>query len=243
MLISICHNFSFPNAFGPTAYKAGADPVKAGFPSLDTGATILIPGYNNTAAASEASFETITAAMPERWFAGLLWPGEDKGILYALAVGNADRAAWRLSDILQDGNVVHAETHSLGARVILGALAQGAITLGDVFVTAPAVDDNSLDPGGEFEAAALHCKSLNIFYSQHDPVLAHDYPLGDMKLPLRRALGLDGPRNIKALPPNVRVFNCSRFVTTHGGYRYAPEFFAAWRAVLAGTAPFGLTVL
>jgi len=109
-----------------------------------------------------------------------------------------------------------------------------------VIFSAPAIDDNSIQPGGEFEAAALHCESLNIFFSTRDPVLGGDYPLGSFG---RQALGLRGPKDSTYLFPNIRVFDCSRVVSTHGGYRYAPEYYAAWKSIIDGTAKAGLTVL
>ena len=77
-----------------------------------------------------------------------------------------------------------------------------------------------------------------MFYSSNDPVLRTDYPLGSFG---HQALGRYGPR-LQGMS-KVRAFDCSRIVPSHGGYRFVPEYYAAWRSILDGTAKPGITVL
>jgi hypothetical protein len=246
-LISCRANFTAPAAFGPHATQGPDDGLighglAPGY-ARDLQGWLLIHGYHNTAGAAESSYSDIEQRLPGAALTGYLWPGGDIAVDFLLAVIRAREAGWRLADLLNGQKApqgLGVQTHSLGALVILTALATGAVELGDIILSAPAVDENCLQPDGQFAQAIRYCKSLNVFYSANDPVLKGYYPLGSFG---RQALGLNGPIDPSKMPANVRLFNCSRIVTGHGWYRYAPEYYAAWRSVADETAKFGLTVL
>ena len=242
ILISCRGNFDDGVNFGPQLAHNGAANVPSWQAEIPA-STILIHGYHSTAGAAEESYGVAEAAMPGSRMLGYLWPGGAIAIDYMLAVIRARTAGWRLRDALftmPTGDEVDIQTHSLGARVALESLKYGGLDARHLILSAPAVDHDCFERGKEFAAAPAHCKSVNVFCSSNDPVLKTDYPLGSFG---RQALGLYGPKSIEPWPVNLRVFDCSRVVHAHGGYRYAPEYFAAWRSILDGSAKPGLTVL
>jgi hypothetical protein len=240
-LISCRAGFIAPASFGPHMMQSPpADPVP-GYPR-DLAGWMLIPGYHTTPGGAESSFHDIEQRLPGVPMFGYLWPGGDLALDFPLSVIRSREAGWRLADVMSgqpDGLLIDGQTHSLGAGVLLRALCTGAFNMGHAILSGAAVNANSLQPGGEFAAAADHCQSLTVAYSANDPVLGRAYPLSAF----HEALGLHGPVDASHLPANVRLWDCSRIVHEHGGYRYAPEYFAAWLSIKAGWAKSGLTVL
>lgn len=242
-LISCRAGFIAAATFGPTMTQhPPADPVY-GYSRNLSGRWLLLHGYHTTSGAAEESYSIIEKALPGVLMTGGLWPGGDIAVDFPLAIIRARESGWRLADILCGQNpphLVHIQTHSLGARIALTMLASGAVDIGDVILSAPAVDIDSLNTGGEFVDAALHCRSLTIAFSRNDRVLAVDYPLGTFG---HHALGLNGPLSAVRLPANVRFVDFSRVVNAHGGYRFCTEYYQLWKSVIDASAPFGLTVV
>ncbi len=204
------------------------------------GPTVLVHGYDTTAGSAEQSYGVIGAALPDEKMLGYLWPGGSIAVDYPLAVVRAGEAGWRLRDALAAGGTpLDLQTHSLGARVALEALKYSGVRARHLILSAPAVSYDCLDEFREFNAVAANCESVNVFYSRADPVLRDAYPLGTFG---GQALGYNGPDG-RVPSPNVRAFDCTAVVTTHGGYRFAPQYYAAWRSILDGTAKAGVTVL
>lgn len=237
MIVLSCRkNFSEGVEFGPHSYRDSQGSISNRFIRTDIGETILIHGYHTSAVGAMASFETISKNIPD--CLGFLWPGGDLAIDYPLAVGRATQAGYYLRAALLEA--VDMQTHSLGARVALEALKYGdGVSVRHLILSAPAVDHNCLLPGGEFAAVPRNCETVNIFCSRNDGVLAKDYPLGSFG---GTALGLAGCTRDN-LPANVRIFDCSRLVHEHSGYRDTPEYYDAWYSILDRSAKPGLTVL
>ena len=182
---------------------------------------------------------------------GFTWPGFETPIGFYPAVPFANRSAGYFRSLIelasQNAKTVDVQTHSLGARVALQALAAGTDGFVDsLMLTAPAVDDESIEPGKpgkpgkpdepgkEFNAALKHCRRCLVYHSEKDNTLKIGYRLGD----LDRALGLKGPQHpdlIKAKCPDVIVVNCKNVVATHGGYRSAGAYYEHWSRVLNET--------
>jgi esterase/lipase superfamily enzyme len=126
------------------------------------------------------------------------------------------------------------ETHSLGARVALQALAfDPEVFVDNLMMTAAAVDNEILEPKEEFNQALASCRRCLVYHSSKDPVLKLLYRIGS----LDKALGAKGPEHPKVILkdcPEVFVVDCSSdVVTSHGGYRSAPEVYNHWERVLA----------
>ncbi len=170
---------------------------------------------------------------------GFTWPGFETPIGFFPAVPFANRSGGFFRSLLElvsrNAKTVDVQTHSLGARVALQALAGGTEGFVDnLLLTAPAVDDESLEPGQEFNGALLNCRRCLVYHSDKDNTLKIGYRLGD----LDRALGLKGPQHpdiIKATSPGVIVVNCKKVVSSHGGYRSAGAYYEHWSRVLNDT--------
>ena len=170
---------------------------------------------------------------------GFTWPGFETPIGFFPAVPFANRSGGFFRSLLElasrNAKTVDVQTHSLGARVALQALAGGTEGFVDnLLLTAPAVDDESLEPGQEFNGALLGCRRCLVYHSDKDNTLKIGYRLGD----LDRALGLKGPQHpdiIKATSPSVIVINCKKVVSSHGGYRSAGAYYEHWSRVLNDT--------
>lgn len=241
ILISCRAGFADPMHFGPHLARDGAKDLD-GYP-VPVGA-ILIHGFNTDLGAAEEAYGVIEKAA-DRECTGYLWPGGRWAIDYMQAVGRARECGWFFRDLLATLPPLaivkpSVQMHSLANRVGSEALKHGGVDVDAFIMCAPAVDDDCFEPGKEFFNVPAHCKTVNVFCSSGDDVLKNDYPKGSFG---RQALGLYGPRSIYPWPPNLRVFDCSRFIHQHSAYRFAPEYYAAWRTIDDGSAKFGLTVL
>ena len=170
---------------------------------------------------------------------GFTWPGFETPLGFFPAVPFANRSAGFFRSLLElaskNAKTVDVQTHSLGARVALQTLAGGTEGFIDnLLLTAPAVDDESIEPGQEFNGALINCRRCLVYHSDKDNTLKIGYRLGD----LDRALGLKGPQHpdiIKAKCPTVIVVNCKKVVSSHGGYRAAGAYYEHWSRVLNET--------
>jgi hypothetical protein len=124
--------------------------------------------------------------LPEPYsaFVGLLWPGDSiwaHGLDYPGEPRVADDAGGLIAEFL-DANFGGAASlslasHSLGARVILSAIAQMSLPVRRVVIMAGAVDDNCLQ--AEFQAAAAKIGRISLLSSKKDEVLSMAFPLGN----------------------------------------------------------------
>jgi hypothetical protein len=104
-------------------------------------------------------------------------------------------------------------------------------------ITAPAVDNNILEPEESFFDSPASCNRCFVYFSKNDPVLKGGFWIGDVLDGIHAALGLRGPRS-KAVTleksQNVYVVDCSARVNSHGGYRKTSQYFDHWKEVLSG---------
>ena len=209
---------------------------------------ILVHGFRNPLKNVGAAYQSILKGLIDAGLMGdagydlvlgFTWPGFETPIGFFPAVPFANRSAGYLRSLLElaskNAKTVDIETHSLGARVALQALAGGTDGFVDnLMLTAPAVDDESIEPGQEFHGALQHCRRCLVYHSEKDNTLKVGYRLGD----LDRALGLKGPQHpdiIKAKCPDVYVVNCKKVVASHSAYRTAGAYYEHWARVLKET--------
>ena len=209
---------------------------------------ILVHGFRNPLKNVGSSYQSLlkglidSKLMGETGYGlvlGFTWPGFETPVGFFPAIPFANRSAGYLRSLLElashNAKTVDLETHSLGARVGLQALAGGTDGFVDnLMLTAPAVDDESLEPGREFHGALENCRRCLVYHSDKDNTLKIGYRLGGVD----RALGLKGPQHpdiIKAKCPDVFVVNCKKVVASHGGYRTAGAYYEQWARVLDGT--------
>ena len=173
---------------------------------------------------------------------GFAWPGFATPLGFLPAVPFANRSAGFFRALLelvsQHARTVDVQTHSLGARVALQTLAgQTEGFVDNLLLTAPAVDDESIEPGHEFAGALDSCRRCIVYHSEKDATLKFAFRVGDVP-EFDRALGWKGPQHpdiIRNESPDVIVVNCKNVVRTHGGYRSAPAWYEHWGRVLRET--------
>lgn len=156
---------------------------------------------------------------------GYTWPGGDDAHDYYSAKRRAGAVSPRINRWIdamkRAGSTIDVMGHSMGCRVSLLAL-QGKLLypkmVRNLFLTAAAVDNESIEKGEEYFASASACEKLYVFHSKNDEVLDASYRVAE----LDEALGYSGPENpadIIENSPNVKVINCKNVVYKHGGYK------------------------
>jgi len=207
---------------------------------------VLVHGYRNPLPAVASAYRKLETELRQRALLGagkydevlgFIWPGFQTVIGFFAAVPWANRAAAYLRSLIallnSSAHTVDVQTHSLGARTALQAMAfPREIWIDNLMLTAPAVDNEILEPGEEFNQSLLSCRRCLVYHSAHDRVLAIGYRIGA----LDKALGYKGPQDpdiINAECPDVFVVDASAVVKSHGGYRSAPAVYAHWQRVLA----------
>lgn len=149
-------------------------------------------------------------------FVGLLWPG-DSVWLKALAYPAEPRVANEAGQLIGpwiDQNLSGAASisfasHSLGARVVLEAIANMRRRVRRCVLMAGAIDDDCLN--GEFQTAAANIDQIAVLASDQDAVLQDAFPLGNIVGGIiaaghpwfRGALGRSGPS--QPWPNNFRA--------------------------------------
>ncbi len=157
--------------------------------------TIAVHGFNVTRPAGRQSLGDFCAALTRQMPAGpivaVLWPGDvNLGALsflsYPLEGNDADDTAAALSHyldrVLRPSTTLSFVSHSLGARVVFGAinkLSRSKFSIREVCVMAPAVDDWSVSDPGTYRTAADWSNRISVLGSKRDNVLKWAYPVGD----------------------------------------------------------------
>ncbi len=214
---------------------------------------ILVHGYRNPIANVMNAYWKMTQKLADDGVSGpkgyglvvgFAWPGRTTRVGFFVAPPNARKAGPRLLELINAlrgvAHSVDVQTHSLGARVALTALADSRkVFVDNLMITAPAVDRDLLEVGKDFHASLESCSRCFVYHSKNDRVLKLTYPLADIAGGLKRALGLNGPRSkVKTLAetPNVYVVDCSVRVKEHSGYRKADQYYEHWKRLLSGDA-------
>jgi esterase/lipase superfamily enzyme len=211
---------------------------------------ILIHGYSNPLPDVLDAYVDLQTRMEAAHIAGpngyglivgFTWPGL-RGAAYPLARQKANRSARHLLRLINHlrsvAFTIDIQTHSLGARVALGALRDPSqVFIDNLLLTAAAVDSTVFQPGREFRHALKACSRCFVYYSRHDAVLRKFYPVGDAIDGIAPALGLNGPRRPKTTlkqHPNLTLINCAACIPDHSAYRQATPYYAHWQHVLSG---------
>jgi esterase/lipase superfamily enzyme len=207
---------------------------------------VLVHGYRNPLTNVARAYKRLETELTGRGHigpgnydlaVGFLWPGFATRIGFFAAVPWANRSAALFRQFLTllngSAHTVDVQTHSLGARVALQAMAfEHEVWVDNLMLTAPAVDNESLEPSKEFHSSLQSCRRCLVYHSTRDPVLKVAYRIGA----LDRALGFKGPEHpdvIEAQCPEVFVVDCSAPVRSHGGYRESGEVYDQWLRVVA----------
>lgn len=212
---------------------------------------VLVHGFNNPIENVAKSYWELVKGLDQPGLngptgygliVGFTWPGSRTPAGYFGAVPKANRSGPKLRELINSlrtvALTVDVQTHSLGARVALQALRDPSQTFVDnLMLTAPAVDNNILEPKETFFDSCSSCNRLFVYFSKKDPVLKGGFWIGDVLDGIHAALGLRGPRRKDVTldkTPSVYVVDCSARVNTHGGYRNTPEYYTHWKELMSG---------
>lgn len=190
---------------------------------------LLVHGYNNKHGAVMRAYrkmrEQARVHLRGQYDAviGYSWPGGDRFYEYHQARRRAGAVAKKLKRWLgvmeSKADSLDVIAHSMGCRVVLSVLKTGnRPRLRNLFTMAAAVDNESLEPGEEFNSSTANCKKLYVFHSENDPVVSGAYVWAE----LDHGLGAGGPEDpnvIKARVKNVWVVDCRNVIDAHGGYK------------------------
>ncbi len=210
---------------------------------------ILVHGFRNPLKNVGASYQELLKGLIDAKLMGdtgyslvlgFTWPGFETPLGFFPAIPFANRSAGHFRSLLEmasrNARTVDVQTHSLGARVALQALAAGTDGFVDnLMLTAPAVDDESTEPKREFNNALQECRRCIVYHSEKDNTLKIGYRLGSAPH-FDRALGLKGPEHPKIVQdncPEVLVVDCKKVVASHGAYRKAGAYYEHWSRVLS----------
>lgn len=239
-LLSIRRHWDSRYLFGDVQYRTASGATYEGdaalsqlFSSTHGQRTLfLIHGYNVDAAAVIAAYQKVEHEIGSLYdvVIGFLWPGFD-ALGFVPAILSANHAGMVLRDLLMPLHPasIAIETHSLGARVALRALC--GIHAQEVILTSPAVPDDCLSAGKEFEYASADV--IHVCYSKNDPVLGRWYRAFEKALALLllshgdTALGLNGPTG--KYPSWIDAEDFTDEIRTHGGWNACPQYFACWK--------------
>ena len=156
--------------------------------------------------------ESLLAPTPSEFVFGVLWPGDwiIPAINYPLEESIATHAGQLLgqfcNDWLAGAQSISFSSHSLGARVVLEAVATLNRKARNICIMAGAIGADCLT--AEYQPAAANCDRVVTLSSMEDMVLALAYPPGDLiadildddHKPFERALGREGPDQPLGLP-------------------------------------------
>lgn len=140
------------------------------------------------------------------------WRADKAGQMIAEAIAALSRLGCRMKKLT-------AQTHSLGAMVLLEALRAG-LRVDDLVLSAPAVDNESMEPGnGRYGAYLCRAKKIFVAFSNHDPVNWF-YRLARRD----KMLGVYGPQEPGAIAENVEFQDFTDNIQGHSEYKYCAAY-------------------
>lgn len=211
-----------------SADRQGPD-ITSQLPTISAGKNVcfLLHGFNVSRPEGLSSLLPLATALeadPDWLFIAVLWPGDHwtGPISYSFEGTDAAETAAELAGYVEswvaDNAILHFASHSLGGRVVLRTILEldgrGAThSIGEVCLTAPAVDDDCLHDPDEFRDVTSIARRVSVLASRKDRVLKLVYPAGDLlqafiffdEQDFGLALGLRGPKRLghAPLPPSV----------------------------------------
>lgn len=210
---------------------------------------LLIHGYNNEEDDVARAYDIIDAKAKQSLnngstpyydlIIGYTWPGGNDPLDYFVAKRRASSVAPRvvrwLEMIQSKSASLDLMCHSMGCRIALLAAKSHPVGLvRNLYLTAAAVDNETVEKGEEYYASTEKCGQVFVFHSKHDSVLAGSFRGAEWD----QALGCCGPENPAEIRQTVKVVNCKNVVYKHGGYKDCPQLYAYWQNQLAvGTVP------
>ncbi len=196
-------------------------------------AVLLLHGYNNTEDAAAGAYSVLmgnfedAGPSPYEIVIGAFMPLSQFKLGFTFARHRARKAGSMIAEVCAHLLVasLDVQTHSLGGMVALEALRHG-LRCRNLIMSAPAVDDDALEPASRYGAYLYRASRILVAYSRHDPV---DWPYRFASWD--RMLGAHGPQEPGAITAGVDLLDCSGFIGAHSRYKSCPEYLTWWRQV------------
>jgi esterase/lipase superfamily enzyme len=219
---------------------------------VDKDMLLLVHGFNNDFEQVTAAYLNFAGQIRSAGFdgniMGFTWPSYGAWFQYFGDVEQVEYAAFGLLNFLLAFRPLlgekkfHANTHSMGAHLLIRALAAysridaiaeplpGRFIVDEISFFAADVSNEILERGEDGNIAAGEASRLTSYFSYRDPVL------GISQVVNRDGrLGLAGAQRPNRLPSNAFQIDCTTLIESHSGYRGSKDVMADLVEVLRGT--------
>ena len=219
---------------------------------VDKDMLLLVHGFNNDFEQVTAAYLNFAGQIRSAGFdgniMGFTWPSYGAWFQYFGDVEQVEYAAFGLLNFLLAFRPLlgekkfHANTHSMGAHLLIRALAAysridaiaeplpGRFIVDEISFFAADVSNEILERGEDGNIAAGEASRLTSYFSYRDPVL------GISQVVNRDGrLGLAGAQRPNRLPRNAFQIDCTTLIESHSGYRGSKDVMADLVEVLRGT--------
>jgi esterase/lipase superfamily enzyme len=219
---------------------------------VDKDMLLLVHGFNNDFEQVTAAYLNFAGQIRSAGFdgniMGFTWPSYGAWFQYFGDVEQVEYAAFGLLNFLLAFRPLlgekkfHANTHSMGAHLLIRALAAysridaiaeplpGRFIVDEMSFFAADVSNEILERGEDGNIAAGEASRLTSYFSYRDPVL------GISQVVNRDGrLGLAGAQRPNRLPRNAFQIDCTTLIESHSGYRGSKDVMADLVEVLRGT--------
>lgn len=238
-----------------TKASDGKEAVQKSLEDIPTNkdALLLVHGFNNDFDQVTAAYLDFDKKVHRAGFKGnvmgFTWPSYGQWFQYFGDIEQVEFASFGFLNFLLDFRPLlgeqkfHLNTHSLGAYLVIRALAAYsridaiAEPVPDNFIVdemtffAADVSDEILEAGEDGAIAATEARRLTSYFSYKDPVLGISQVVNH-----DGRLGLGGAKRPSRLPKNAFQIDCSTLIESHSAYRDSAEVMEDVVEVLDGTS-------
>ncbi len=213
---------------------------------------LIVHGFNNSSSEAMQTYRSVTdriAAIRDAdgnalydLTIGYLWPGYKNKLDYYAAKKHAGELKEKMESHLLFLSSIAAKVdvmaHSMGNRLVFEALNfspknNGKKLVQNLYSLAAAIDSESIEKKHKYFHSSKNCDQIFIFHSKQDEVLEFLYTLAEWD----KALGFDDTENLKKLPKNVQLIDCTTFVSGHSQYFSASNVYEFIRNELLNHIP------
>jgi esterase/lipase superfamily enzyme len=214
---------------------------------------LLIHGFNNDFDEVTAAYLGFDKKVRRAGFKGnvigFTWPSYGEWFQYFGDIEQVEYASFAFLNFLLafrpllGEHKFHVNTHSLGAHLLIRALAAysridaiaeplpGSFIIDEMSFFAADVSNEILEPGEDGNLAVGEASRLTSYFSYKDPVLGISQVVNH-----DGRLGLAGAERPSRLPKNAFQIDCATLIESHSAYRDTPEVMEDLAQVLDGTS-------
>ncbi|MGH7888801.1 MAG: alpha/beta hydrolase [Candidatus Binatia bacterium] len=218
---------------------------------VDKDTLLLVHGFNNDFIEVTAAYLNFAKRVHNAGFngnvIGFTWPSYGEWSQYFGDREQVEYASFAFLNFvlkyrpLLAGQKFHINTHSMGAHLVIRALAAysridaiaapqpGKCLIDELIFFAADVDNEILEKGEDGNHAAAEAARLTSYFSYKDPVLSISQIVNHDD-----RLGLGGAERPRRLPKNAFQIDCATLIESHSGYRDSADVMDDVAEVLNG---------